>query len=110
LIKDGGRTIHSEIHKLINSIYNKEKLTEEWKESIILPVDKKSDKTDCSNDKGIPLLSTTYKILSKIPLSRLTLYADELIVDHQCGLRHSISTTDHIFCIFQILKKNMGIK
>ena len=28
-----GRTIHSEIHKLINSILNKEKLPEEWKES-----------------------------------------------------------------------------
>jgi hypothetical protein len=28
-IKDGGRTICSEIHKLINSICNKEKLTEE---------------------------------------------------------------------------------
>ena len=36
LAKAGGRTIHSEIHKLINSIWNKEELTEEWKESIIL--------------------------------------------------------------------------
>ena len=105
MIKDGGRTIHSEIHKLINYIYNKEKLTEEWKESIILPVYKKSDKTDCSNDRGISLLSNTYKIVSNILLSRLTSYAEELIVDHRCGLRHSISTTDHIFCICQKLKK-----
>ena len=29
LIKAGGRTIHIEIHKLINSIWNKEKLSEE---------------------------------------------------------------------------------
>jgi hypothetical protein len=32
LIKAGGRTIRSEIHKLINSICNKEKLPEQWKE------------------------------------------------------------------------------
>jgi len=32
LINIGGRTIHSEIHKLIISIWNKEELPEEWKE------------------------------------------------------------------------------
>jgi hypothetical protein len=32
LIKVGGKTISSEIHKLINSISNKEELLEEWKE------------------------------------------------------------------------------
>jgi hypothetical protein len=38
LIKAGGRTIHSEIRKLINSIWNEEELPEQWKESIIVPV------------------------------------------------------------------------
>jgi hypothetical protein len=38
LIKAGGRTICSEIHKLINSIWNKEELPEQWKESIIVPI------------------------------------------------------------------------
>ena len=37
LIKVGGRTIHSEIHKLINSIRNEEDLPEQWKELIIAP-------------------------------------------------------------------------
>ena len=41
LIKAGCRTIHSEIHKLINSILNKEELPEDWKESIIVPIYKK---------------------------------------------------------------------
>jgi len=45
LITAGGRTIHSEIHKLINSIWSKEELPEEWKESIIVPIYKKGDKT-----------------------------------------------------------------
>jgi hypothetical protein len=49
LIKAGGGKIHSEIHKLINSIWNKEELPEQWKESIIVPLYKKGDKTDYSN-------------------------------------------------------------
>jgi hypothetical protein len=36
----------SEIHKLVNSIWNKEELPEQWKESIIVPIYKKGDKTD----------------------------------------------------------------
>ena len=68
---------------------NKEELPEEWKELIIVPVYKKGEKTDCSNYGGISLLSTAYKILSNILLSRLTLYAEEIFRDHQCGFRRN---------------------
>jgi len=59
LIKVWGRTLCLEIHKLITSIWKKEKLPEEWKESIIVPIHKKGDKTDCNNYRGISLLPTT---------------------------------------------------
>jgi len=87
LIKAGGRTICLEIHKLITSIWKKEELPEEWKESIIVPIHKKGDKTDCNNYRGISILPTTYKILSNILLSRLIPYAKEIIGDQQCGFR-----------------------
>jgi hypothetical protein len=80
-------------------------LPDQWKESIIVPIYKKGDKTDCSNYLGISLLSTLYKILSNILLSRLTPYVDEIIGDHQCGFRCNRSTTDQIFCIRQILEQ-----
>ena len=70
LIKVGDRTICLEIHELITSIW-KEKLPEEWKESIIVPIRKKGGKTDCNNYRDISLLSTTYKILSNILVSKL---------------------------------------
>jgi hypothetical protein len=82
LIKAGGITIRYGIYKLIISIWNKE-----WKESIILPIYKKDDKTDCSNYRGISLLPTTNNILSNILLSKLTPNAEETIVDHQCRFR-----------------------
>jgi len=43
--------------------------------------------------------------LSNILLSRLIPYAEEVIGDHQCGFRRYRSTTDHIFCIRQIIEK-----
>jgi hypothetical protein len=36
----------SAIHKLINSIWNREELPDQWKESIIVPVHKKGEKTN----------------------------------------------------------------
>ena len=107
LIKAGGRTVCLEIHKLITSIWKREKLPEECKESIIAPIHEKGDKTDCNNYRGISLLPTTYKILSNILLSRLVPYAKEIIGDYQCGFRHNRSTI-HIFCIHQILEKKWG--
>ena len=87
------------------ALWNKKELPEEWKESIIVPIHKKEDKTDCNNYRGISLLPTTYKIFSNILFSRLIPYAEEVIGDHQCGFRCNRSTTDHIFCIRQILEK-----
>jgi hypothetical protein len=80
-------------------------LPHQWNESIVVPIHKNGDKTECSNYRGISLLPSSYKILSHILLSRLISYADEIIGDHQCGLRHNRSMTDQIFYIRQILEK-----
>jgi hypothetical protein len=44
-------------------------------------------------------------LLSNILLSRLIPCAEEIIGDHKCGFQRNRSTTDHIFCIRQILEK-----
>jgi len=95
-----------EIHKLITSIWKKEKLPEESKKSIIVPIHKKGDKTDCNNYRGIlSILPTIYKLLSNTLLSRLIPDAKEIIGDHQHGFRRNRWTIDNIFCIRQILEK-----
>jgi hypothetical protein len=58
LSQAGGEILLSAIHKLVNSVWNKEELPDTWKESIIVPIHKKGDKTDCNNYRGISLLST----------------------------------------------------
>jgi hypothetical protein len=97
LIKTGSETLCSEIHRPIYSIWNKEELPQQWKESIIIPIHKKDDKTDCNNYRGVSILSTAYKILSSILLARLTPYVSEVTGDHQCGFRRNRSTMDQIF-------------
>jgi len=104
-ITSGSRTIHSEIHKLRNFIWNKGELPVDWKESMNVPASNKGNKTDCSNSTGKSLLASTYKILSNSRLPRLTPNAEEITGDQQCGFRCNRSTTDHTFCSPQILEK-----
>jgi hypothetical protein len=109
LIKAGGETLYSEIHRLICFVWNKEELPQQWKESIVVPIYKKGDKTDCNNYRGISLLSTAYKILSNILLARLTPYVNDIIGDHQCGFRCNRSTTDQIFVHSADTRQKMGV-
>jgi hypothetical protein len=62
LIQAGGGLLLSAIHKLINSVWNKEELPDQWKMSSIVPVHKKGAKTDSNIYRGISLLSSSYKI------------------------------------------------
>jgi hypothetical protein len=62
--------------KNVISIVEDEELHDYWKESIIVPVYKKGDRTDCSNYRRILLLSASYKVFSNILPSRLSPYID----------------------------------
>jgi hypothetical protein len=46
LIKAGAEILCSEIHKLLCSLWNMEELPRQWKESIIVTIHKKGDKTE----------------------------------------------------------------
>jgi hypothetical protein len=46
LIQVGEETLRSEIHKHINSVWNKEELPDQWKDSIIIPIHKRGDKAN----------------------------------------------------------------
>jgi hypothetical protein len=62
LYQAGGEILVSMIHKPITSMWNKEELPDQSKESIIVPIHKTGDKTDCNNYRGISLLSTSYNV------------------------------------------------
>jgi hypothetical protein len=52
-IQAGGATLEFEIYDTFNFISSKEELPNWWKESNIVPICKKCDKTDYSNYRGV---------------------------------------------------------
>jgi hypothetical protein len=56
MIKAGAEQLNLRSIHLLILFWNKEELTGEWKESIIVLICKKGGKTDCSDYRGISLL------------------------------------------------------
>jgi len=80
LIQAGGNTLRSEIHKLINSIWNKGELPQYISNMFFYIFTKIVNELNVVIVQGYQsLLPTTYKVLSIILLSRLNTYVDKLL-------------------------------
>lgn len=94
ILKYGGDALQKYVFKLIMSIWRSETIPNEWKEAVVVPLHKKGDKLTCNNYRGISLLNTTYKVLSKIVLNRLKYFEKDIIDEHQAGFVKGRSTID----------------
>ena len=61
MIKARCRTFRSEIHVLVNCVWSKEELPDEWKQPITVPICKKADKTDGTSIEAYDF----YQLLTK---------------------------------------------
>ena len=66
LIKYRGDKLLNRMYELVRQIWEEERIPEEWKETIIVPVYKRGDRDRRENYRGIALGNAGYKILSNI--------------------------------------------
>jgi hypothetical protein len=85
-------------------VWEEESIPEEWKRSIKCPVNKKRDELLCNNYRDISLLSTSYKILTRILKRRLEPFLKR-ILEHQAGFQPGTSNTDNLFTLRQMTEK-----
>ncbi|CAF3419619.1 unnamed protein product, partial [Rotaria sp. Silwood2] len=78
----------------------------EWQTDIVVPIFKKGDQKECSNYRGITLLSLPGKVFTRIIERRCRDIVEPHIQETQCGFRARRGTTDQIFTLQQILEKS----
>jgi len=105
LLQAAGPRMTKRIQELILNIWRSEKMPNEWNKSIICPIYKKGEKTECSNYRGISLLNTVYKILATAINNRSKTFAEDLVSQEQNGFRRNRSTADNILIMRQISEK-----
>ena len=90
--------------RLFNRILDSEKMPEEWRRSVLVPIFKnKGDVQNCGNYRGIKLMSHTMKLWERVVEARLR--AKVSICEQQYGFMPKKSTTDAVFALRMLIEK-----
>lgn len=105
--KDGGPALHRKLHELLVYCWKQGNIPRDLCDAVIVTLYKnKGGKSDCSNYRGITLLSILGKILARVLLNRLIpSIAENHLRENQCGFRANRGTTDMVFVLRQLQEK-----
>ncbi|KAL4083660.1 hypothetical protein QTP88_028976 [Uroleucon formosanum] len=106
LFKNSGESLKNEIWKIINLIWEKEVLPEEWNLSILCPVFKKGDVLDTKNYRGISLLDTCYKEGTNVDLEK----GGQLQIKYHANIMSSKKPSGSWFAKQRLKKEKEGKK
>ena len=103
----GGEPLWDEVAKLIQEIWEKEEVPEEWGGGLLVPIFKAGNKADADNYRGIALLNITGKVFTRVLNERLMTVAEKILLEQQAGFRKGRGTADQIFCVRQMVEKHI---
>ncbi|KIH56244.1 hypothetical protein ANCDUO_13576 [Ancylostoma duodenale] len=88
-----------------NDCWQQAKVPEDWKRGVIVNLPKKGDTTECSNWRGITLLSVPGKVFCMILLRSLRKAIDERLREEQAGFRSNRSCCEQVSSLRNILEQ-----
>ena len=90
--------------KLFNLIFRSNKMPDEWRRSILVPIFKnKGDVQSCTNYRGIKLMSHTMKLWERVIEHRLRRLTS--VTQNQFGFMPGRSTMEAIFLVRQLMER-----
>ena len=93
------------LHLICQQVWKTQQWPQDWKRSVFIPIPKKGNAKECSNDHTIELISNASKVMLKIFQARLQQYVNREIPDVQAGFRKGRGTRDQIVNIRWIIEK-----
>ena len=78
----------------------------DWRGSCIVPLyDGKGEKFECSNSRGISLLSVVGKLFDRVLIKRVRTGTEYAVGEEQCGFRQGRGYMDQVFSVRQVYEK-----
>ena len=90
--------------------FGKQRCPQDWKRSIFIPILKKGNAKDCSNDCTAALISHARNVMLKILQGRLQQCMNQELPDAQSGFRKGGGTRDQTVNIHWIIEKAREFK
>lgn len=110
--KYGGAELEAATWKLCDRVWEGERIPEEWKEGIIVPIAKKEGGQSVKDYRGVTLMTATYKIYLIILAKKLRGEMEErgMVPDNQAGFRKTMGTVDNIYTLNWVVGREVRKK
>ena len=109
MLKEGGVTVLEWLVRLFNVCFMLSIVPVDWVIACMVPLYKgKGDMYECSNFRGISLLSVVGKVYDRVLINRIRDKTENVIAEVQGGFRRGRGCTDQIFTVRQICEKYLG--
>ena len=95
------------LHDLFIKVWNNEEFPADWREGHLVKLPKKGDLSNCSNYRGITLLSIPGKVFNRVLLERIKEVTDNKLRENQAGFRKHRSCTDQIASLRLIVEQSL---
>ena len=108
-LKSGGENIILWMVRLLNVCFQAGRVPDDWTSACIVPLYKgKGDMRECSNYRGISLLSVVGKVYGKVLVRRIREGTEDVICEEQAGFRRGRGCVDQIFAVRQVCEKSLA--
>uniref|UniRef100_A0A7I5E8S3 Reverse transcriptase domain-containing protein n=1 Tax=Haemonchus contortus TaxID=6289 RepID=A0A7I5E8S3_HAECO len=105
LLKAGSTVVVEKLVKLFNRCWSQGEVPEDWRRGVIVKIPKKGNLSDCSNWRGITLLSVPGKTFCIVLLRRICTAIDGRLREEQAGFRSGRSCSEQIFTLRNIIEQ-----
>ena len=93
------------LHSICQQIWKTQQWPQHWKRLVFIPIPKKGNAKEWSNNCTVSLISHTSKVMCKILPTKLQKYVKQELPDVQAGFQRSRGTSDQIANICWIVEK-----
>ena len=97
------------IAHIFNMIYDSGEWPEDFLNTVMIPIEKKTNAVRCEDHRTISLISHASKVMLKIINRRLQRRAEECVSINQFGLRKGVGTREAITIIRMISERSIDI-
>lgn len=104
---DGNTDIALGLLRILNHVFKYRKIPAEWNDCIVVPIHKKDDRMNPNNYRGISLICTAAKILTKILANRLMSVSieNQLICREQLGFMRNEECLAQAACLLECCQR-----
>ena len=109
-LKKGGMAVLEWLVRLLNLSLNMGVVPMDWHGACIVALYKvKGDKCECSNSRGISLLSVVGKLFGRMLIKRVRARTECAIGEEQCGFKQGRGCMDQVFAVKHLGEKYLAM-